>query len=357
MSGRGNRRRCLRIGVASATALFAIAGCGSSSSSPAATASTPGTKTPETLNVSLPLQAISYLALYVAENKGYFQDENLIVNISIDPTLLTQMVAGQTDITIASAVGGATAAIKGEGVQEVFGWQYDAGEALITNAKYSSISQLQSLNSCRLGSLAPGTQVYAYAAHFKQLFGLKCDIIVAASYPLLASGLNSGSYDAAVMAGFVAAQTIAGGGTHILVDPLQSDFQSKYALPKALTASVLGLASHLKSDPEPLTRFLRAIVRAQATMQTMSPDDLAVLMQKQQPETFGSLSVDNLKLQIKYAWESITQTGYISSSVWASCLKSYDSWQVQGFSSSQPAVAYGKVVDMSYYKNAGGKTA
>ncbi len=349
-----DRRTSLRNGIAAVMTLVMLGACGGSPGAGSTTATGHDSKAYESLNVSIVLHTISFAALYVAQAEGYFADEKLSVNVSIDPTFLTSVVAGQTDVAITSPLSGILASIKGEQVENVFAWQYDAYAALISSAKYTSVAQLQSLSSCRMGSLAPGSQVYAYAVRFKQVLGLKCDIIVASSYALLAAGLKAGSYDVAAMSGFVAAQTLSGGGVNILIDPLQSDFVKKYALPTSLTADVIGLPAHLKTKSVAVTRFLRAIIRAEKDLTSKSQEQIAAILQKQQPETFGSLTVDNIKLQMKYSLPSITKPGYIAPSLWASCLKSYEMWQAQGFSSSDPAAAYAKSVDMSYYNSAGG---
>jgi ABC-type nitrate/sulfonate/bicarbonate transport system substrate-binding protein len=331
----------------------ALAGCGGPPTSPAP-GSGAGGRSQETLNVTITAHNTGLSTLYVAQANGYFADESLSVNVTVDPNVLPTMVSGQTDLAIWTPVSGLLAAIKGKQVQNILAVQTDPGMQLFGSAKYANTSQLQSANSCRLATTVPGSLAYAYALRFKQVLGLKCDIIVLSTIPLIAAGLKSGTVDAAVICGCISAQVLGSDkAANVLIDPFQSDFATRYALPNAFINAAFGLPDHLKSKSEAVTRFIRAMVRAQRALANTSLAQLAGILQKQQPDTFGSQSLDSLDLQLKYVLPSIvTRPGEITASFWASCLKSYDMWQAQGFSSTDPAVGYSRAVNMTYYKQA-----
>ena len=329
---------------------FVVVGCGAGQPT-GSSASAP----PESLTVTIPTALVNFIPLYTAQVQGLFAKENLVVNIVVNTDTNTLLISGQADLAEAATITNILPILKGKLTKELFGESMDTGFALITTGSIKSLQQLQALNSCRMGTTFPGSVTYAYAVHIKSILNLKCEIATASSVPLMIAGVKSGVYQAAATGGFIARTAAAAGGINVLIDPLAPDFAANhYGLPPSLSLAFAGLADHLQQNRQAVVRFFKAMIKAEAMVEKMTDDQAVAVLKKADP-AFSTATDESLKTQLQYVRPGLRKSGFISEADWTSSLTAFDQYGVQGFRSIDPALAYGKAVDMSYLHDAGGK--
>lgn len=343
-----SRIQRLLVVIAGLTSLGLVASaCGADSSSEASS----GLKT---VRIVAGTPSVFLSDFYIAQEKGYFKDHGLNVKMSYAQIPSAVLVSGDADLAYQTVLKGLESIDKGLPLKAVETVQVNTLPILLSSKKVASIKDLQSMDSCRIGTTAAGNTVYGYASYWIDLLGLKCKLAIAADVPTMVAGVVSGAYDAIVTTPQYGPQT-ASRGTHVLINPLdvQSDgsasfskeFLDKYALPEAITTALWGKTSYVKDNEGAMKDLADALDEAQDARQSMSASDVADVMAKANPGAFGPTVIDHKALTDSVTY-GITPVGehQISESLWKSSLASYSHYGVEGYNPDNPAYAYEKVV-------------
>ncbi|MBC7113480.1 MAG: ABC transporter substrate-binding protein [Candidatus Methanomethyliales bacterium] len=201
------------------------------------------------------MPAASYGLIWIAYEKGYFAQEGLEVTLKEYPT-----VAGLVDALYSKKIDGApvtsvalAAFIKNLDVKIVAGNSLD-GTALVTNQTFS-ISNIEGLSGMRLGTVqyVPGDYIFKDAISKS---GVNVTIKEYLSPPDALSALESGAVDAS-----------------LLWEPYASLAKYRNLSISLWDAEIYGKdypcclqafsESFVKSNPEAVTKFIRALIKAE----------------------------------------------------------------------------------------------
>lgn len=351
------RRFFSRILAAGTIALLATA-CssgGSSSSSRGAGAQSSNTRTTVTIVADTP--SVFLTDFYIAQEQGLFAKHNLRVNLTYSQNPEAVDVSGKADLMYETVLSGLQSIQQGLGLKAVMTVQVNTMPILLANKSVSSLAQLQSMSSCRIGTTAPGNTVYGYAAYWIKLLKLKCTLAIASSVPGMVAGAVSGEYQAVVTTPQYGPET-ASQGTHVLLNPLtiasngtpsvNQAFVAKYALPEAITTAIWGLSSYISANPTVIKDLSAALADAQQARKTMSFTQIASVLAKADPGTFGPsvMSTASLVQSLRYGIAPVVEEP-ITASLWASSLKSYTYYGAQNYEADNPKFGFSQVVTNS----------
>ncbi len=336
---------------------LALAACSSSSKS----TSGGSASAPQTLSVYTANPTPDKLPWYVAQAQGYFAAQNVKVkfNDNAGATVANFLVSDQADLLYMPPLTGLQLEPKGKNLTFVFaGATIEANSpigpvGLDSRSQLKTVADLQKLKSCRVAVPQQGTIGYAYGGHFIKVLGIKCNLVIVQSYALAAQGVAAGTYDLAVVTTQNQTDFKANGKANTIADALSPDFMPKYGLP-GLTNTIFGFTDTVQKKKDAIQRTLKALVQAYAYIdqQAATPAGLANLVSilKAANPIYKASSDATLTAQVKVAltnYSGITPTGFISQAAWQQSLTSFDSYGIQGFSSTDPQYSYAKRVDMS----------
>ena len=273
------------------------------------------------------------------------------------------LISGQTDLIHSAASIPVQTTLKGKPVVIIYG---TLGSAVPTtelwgSSSVKSLQQLESMNSCRVASTPPGSGIYASLNYWKSKFGLKCDIVSVQTVPLLVAGVQSGSYDAAVIPRNQIG--VAPSGINVLISIKDPQYADQYVIPgqtSAIGGVLSGIPDTLKSNRDAVIRFCRALQQAYALMKTLTVDQLVTDLQNAE-DWFRATPADTLRASItvglpsEYSDPTTGKPGFISQKTWQATADYLSYFGIQGYDPKTPAASYSSAVDMSYL-NAASKT-
>jgi ABC-type nitrate/sulfonate/bicarbonate transport system substrate-binding protein len=345
-----NQRRLLA-GAASAAvmALLASACSSSSSSTPAS-----GAQPTQTVTIAADTPSVFLTDFYIAQQQGLFAKHHLDVKLTYSQNPEAVNVSGKADLLYETVLSALQSVQQGLDLRATMTVQVNTLPILLANKSVSSLAQLQSLSSCRLGTTAPGNTVYGYATYWIRLLKLKCSLAIASSVPAMVTGAVSGAYQAVVTTPQYGPQT-ASQGTHVLLNPLsiasdgtpsvKQEFVAKYALPRAITTALWGQSSYVSKNAAVIKNLEAALAGAQQARKHMSFGQLADLLTKAEPGAFAPSVVSHASLMksLQYGIAPVIE-GPITQALWASSLKSYTHYGAQNYHADNPLFAFSKVV-------------
>lgn len=241
---------------------LALSGCASPTPAETTTpAETPTAVEPATIRVAL--APIHFEAVHIGIQEGFFDDENLTVEIvpSSDATTgVAQVVSGEADFVATSWVATATATAQGVPLQIVAGNGYvdptsDAfGVMVAADSPIQSVSDLAGKNVATIGPKSGPDQPLLLAA---EAAGIDPDSIiqVAVPYPGMQQALEGGSVDAAIVPNPFYGQMKAAGFRSL------GNFQTEFTgnLPITVFAATI---DWLSQNADVAERFVAALTRS-----------------------------------------------------------------------------------------------
>jgi NitT/TauT family transport system substrate-binding protein len=356
-AARSLRHRGCRLSVITLVAA-ALAVCAAACSSGSGSGSS--ASAPLSLTVADPGALTDFAPLYIAQQAGYFKQQGVNVKIISGPATdtISLLTSGQADLDLYTVASALETAEEGIDTEVIYASASTAGSALVTSPGIATLADLQHKAGCRLAAPAAGSQTYANAILLKSALNLPCTVVTAPSTQVLASGVQSGQYDAGIVVYTTALQVVAGGG-HMLVDPSQASYQAKYAPnPQVPGNAIFGISSVLSKNKEAVTRFLKAYGQAEkAAAGGSSPTDLANLLLKD--PGFAGQTAASLATGLKFGQATFDlgydgPPGYIGSSNWPHVLDGIERFGLANYSPSAAVNSYSSRVDMSYYDAAFG---
>lgn len=309
----------------------------------------------QSLTVAVTSAIPEYGALYVAQYMGYFQALGLKVT-----TLDTSgsngpgyLVAGIADVLYYSGSVAIGLKNQGEDIKVIGNNENFDGESLVGSSAVTSISQLQAMPSCTIGSTAVGSNNYYMAEKYISMLHLNCTIVQFASPVVSIEAAVSGSVTADVSAYGTAEPAVAAGQVHMLEDSTSSTFKATF-IPKNLNGYLqIGVGTNLAKKRASVVAFEEGLIEGSNYMETHSAKKVTAVLHTQ--AAFLTTPSATLFLSVPAALKFLPrgpQWGYISPSQWTYDLSEYPYFGVSGITSSEPLAQYSQIIDMSYYKTA-----
>lgn len=321
------------------------------------------TSKPATLSVATPTVVPgTFSQVYLAQELGYYKDENLTVNIKtgVARSTLSLITSGQVDL----AVFGATAALtlRAQGKDAKVLYNLDGGGQL-ANVAVKANSPIKSLNQLAGKSVGATTPTGAQGGWTNLLSskvqkatgkGFKIDYL--GSETVLVNSLETGAIAAAVVPKSFVTPDIDSGKLRLLVDTTKSAERQKYlGLSNAndTEGCIFGINSDLTAKKNAVTRFFVALNRANTYLNTHSGAQVGAVLARM--PVFKQAGAKTLGKEIATPHPYFNQThGLITSSNWQASLDIFKKWG----KAAPPNVAtdskysYAQAVDMSYLKAA-----
>lgn len=342
---------------------LAAAACGSSSSSSSTSSggsSSGGSSSsaPSTINLtfaeSVPTPAAPQVELATA--LGIFKQVGLNVTpLYVGANIASEVVAGKAQIGNLGAAGIVSIAQAGKPTTAVWASLGNAiAGMLVTRKGITSLSQLQSMKSCKFAGLTPGTSNYGWGAHYIQSLGLHCTHVDYNSDPAIVGACVSGQADACTGLASEYAPLDAAGKVHILIDTRKPADVQKYIGASFSDVVYWGLSSWIKSNPTAVNRFVKAMYLTDKAIHSEPISKLAELLHQNKNFATYSLSALESNLKESFPYYNTPDHGYISESNWNTGLKYEATWGIKGFDPKAEVSSYKARVDMSYYDTAAG---
>ena len=290
----------------------------------------------------------SYGAPFIGQDKGYFADQNLEINVTnIGVNGIPALVSGQIDVLMS---GSASAfVLAGQGKAPAILYANSAGSIASFVIAKNSINNIKDCNS--MATSSPGTAAYGWAAFLKKEFNAKFRIETTPNADLQAAGVSAGRYDCATGTYGTFAPLINNGKIHLILDPSKPEtLPATY--PKSVIAGVVLVnKSSVESKKAALTAFVRGMVQANTYIKTLQPTEIQSMLSKH--EQFVT------SMKSPTAVDGITRTltflapcnGFVPESAWT---EETDWIAGSGLKISGAVTdekySYNTLVDMSLYK-------
>lgn len=210
---------------------------------------------PRTVRVAVPAQNLTAIAFYVAQEKGYYRAEGLDVQLILmsAPVSAVALIGG--DLEFSTAAGAAmTAAVRGAPLSFLFHTYYLPLYWLYVRPEIRNVAELKGR---KIGVSGIGSGPYFLVLELLKKHGLEVGRDVA----ILTTGVQSASF-AALASAVVDATSLSPpfmfkaqqAGFHELVAFVKEDFVE-------LQSAVVVRNELLKTDPEPVEKFLRGTIK------------------------------------------------------------------------------------------------
>jgi ABC-type nitrate/sulfonate/bicarbonate transport system substrate-binding protein len=353
---RVNRPKTFGLLTVLSVALMSLAACGGNDAEGSTTTNSEGRLAQRTtLTVAVPTGNATYAPAYVAMAEGFFDKYNLDMKFEVAGSLTaTRLAAGDVDLAVNSTV---DLILAGQDVKVVRGQLKDPGLSLIANSDIKSLDDLAHKQDCRIVTYPPGTSPYAYVNMWNKQFDLGCKIGQVPDAATILSGVQSGSITAAGLN----PQVIAGApNINVLIDVTKPDFWDKYAMTEHMNVFWLGNKDSLEKKRAAVVAFLKGYDEGLKFVLDPSNHDAVVADVFKEADWAKGQSTEYVAGQVdfwkQFYWQSSTdQYGNLTSDEWSAFLTNYETYYgAPGFKADNPAIAYDKAVDMSYFDEATG---
>ncbi len=351
-------RSSVALVIAPACAVALMAGCGSDNDAPASSGG--AGREQATLRVAYPGFAPTSMLTYIAQDQGFFERENLTVEISDGQgaNVTTLLVSGRADFAQAGPDTPLNLSEQGKQTSIVYGLGGGglAGFMVGSPKTAGDLEQLRSLDACRMATFAEGTPSNGYARVYSEQLGLHCDIVPFADVPSAVAALAGGRADAVVASYGTLATAIGEGKAKILIDTRDPDVRARYIQEPFLEAVEFGVEANLRRKRDAVVRYVKALGRARAWAEEHSDAEIADLLAGFGggfAQTDRSLLTDQVAALRQYMPIG-NDDGGISEEQWRAALAGMSERGVLPGSPEDEAVSYERNVDMSFYDEAVG---
>ena len=227
--------------------------------------------------------AFYYIALTIAERKGYFKDEGLDVEISDfagGSKALQAVVGGSSDVVSGAWENTIDQQPKGLNLQGfVKMGRYPAITVGVVKAKAASYKSPKDLKGMKIGVTAPGSSTNRVVQHLMVTGGLKSDdasfIGVGTSSGVIAAA-KSGEIDAVSNIDPVITMMEKSGDLVVIADTRTEEGTRKvFGFSDLPAAALYAPIDFIKKNPNTVQALTNAMVRALQWLRTATPDQVA----------------------------------------------------------------------------------
>jgi NitT/TauT family transport system substrate-binding protein len=274
--------------VLAAAAALLVAACSSSASSGSGQVASTSSGTTN-LNVTVSAASVAYAALYIAEAKGYFQDEGLHVNlttVSGGGATVPALLSNSAQFGFSSVFHQMDAAEEGQKVVSIGAINVGEGLDIVISKKKaqqlgltanSTLAQKgAALKDITIGALSDSGEPYYVVADLAKQGGLNPSQvkIESISGTGAVTALERGEIDAIEIGLPVTTEALATGNAETLISCPAGDLPN---LVGDATETILANPAYVQSHESVTKRFLAAIGKAQA-FYTSNPDQAATIV-------------------------------------------------------------------------------
>lgn len=321
------------------TALLAVSACGVPGGSDDVSDGTPS------LTLAVINTSASTSTAYYAEAIGEYEAHGVNVEF-MDNTgnnSLNFVASGQADVGLVPSTTPVVLAGSNKDAVIVSGYNGKASGGLMVGGEgYPSI---ESLRGQRIATLGKGTSPYGYAHQYSDDFGLGATIVPMDTGASVANAVRSGQVQGAVGPYAAFSQLLDAGTVNMLVDTRDPQIRAEIVGPDIAEGVYVGRADIMERKSEAVERFLAANLAAQERMNEASPRDVAQTLR--QFDAFKVVPEEALAGQVENALPYLTGPE-IDEAMWNRCLEQFTLWGLSNYDPSDPAYAYGRMVNMSY---------
>ena len=219
----------------------------------------------------------------------------------------------------------------------------------------ASIKSLASVQNCVIAAYSQGSATYGFAALYIHKLGLtNCQLEQLPDFTSQLAGLLDGSITAVVGNPTVVISPTAASQVKILIDTANAANFTRYVGPTPEPdVGFWGLKSVLTQKRVAVVRFLEGLEQARAFMLSHKPSQIFPLLEKY--TLFSAIPRAQLLGQIALFNQEIplgNTEGVVSRAEWDSDLSLFSYFGLPSFNTTEPQLAYSKIMDMSYLQQA-----
>lgn len=313
------------------------------------------------LTVAEPVPVADFAVTVVAKEAGLFKKYGLDVTVkpNAGSNIINELASGQIDLADYTPASAMIYAAKGRPASAIWAREIINPSGIFTGPDITSLSQIRNTPNCRFATTYPGSSQYGDAVtYLKELNLGNCQLVPTKNQTAQVNGVLSGAYTAgdAIMEVLLKAKK---GGGHILINPTTAQFTRKHMNDFYLSGVFWGTKATLNKKRKSIIAFLRALHASNNLIARSSPAKITTLLRKNAAfATTPTASLEELvKGVLPKLGDNVTpnRPGYISKQIWDQALKHIATWGIQGYNPKDPAIQYGKLVDMSYFRDAAAK--
>lgn len=289
----------------------------------------------------------AFAPLWAAKILGYFKAQNLDVQITTSPNLVSDVVSGRVDIAFAG-VAAAFAPVKdGKGTSIIWA---ETGNGSSNEVFAAADSKVRTISDCtRLATGQPTTALYSWAVYDKAQFNASYAIIPFSDLSAAVATVVSGQNDCglAPLAQFV---PLVNSGKLKVVFKSEDTPAAAKVIP---IATVWGLTANLQAKKGAVSAFLKALSQGVTYVQGHTAADVATLLR--QDADFQPFQLPALTTSVGQAIPKLAPSaGYIDEASWPRVVTFYKE-NLGGSAPDAALYSYKQRVDMSYYEAGIGK--
>jgi len=305
---------------------------------------------PATIDVAVPSDLPAFAQLYVADEKGYYEDENLEVNIQAvgGGNIVSSLLSESVDLAFIGT--GLCLTIENQGADCSIVYNTLGGGAGAFLAARPDITDVADCET--IGALGPGSAAYGWAVNYADEAGIDPDIVPLQDTATIAAALDGGQISCGVGDFFGFARLIDEDRVNVLVDTREEDQRPSFIPSTFPEAGLFGIAEHLDGEREAIVRFLRAFHRAYTDTMSQAPAaEIAGLLRER--EAFQVLDEAAIVGQVEANLPFyVPSGGDIADDQWADALDVFASQGLDFVDPDDERWSYDNLVDMSYYDEA-----
>lgn len=355
--GKRGRRRWSAVALVGVAALV-LAGCGGGGDSAVATS---GGDDVGTVTVIGPNSDPGSAAnLYLADALGYFDDAKVTVERldAAGATGVALLSAGQADLLITGLTGGFALVNQGVPVSVIWSDLGGAANGAIAVPVDSPAQSVNDLSGKKVGTIGSTGSVYGFVNLYSNQVadegGQPFQISSFNDSTTLINAVESGSVDAGGGSRAIWANSLKAGKVRLLVDTTDVAARTDLlGVDWTAETGYVGIAENVAGKKEAMTRFLMAMTRANAYLQSHTPEEIAQVLQND--PLFKTLTPDAIAGSVGAQFPFYTPyDGQIPENLWEPTLSEFSRWDIPtvGNVSGDEKYSYENIVDMSYLDEA-----
>lgn len=320
-------RTPLRASGLVAGALFALAACAPASAppaaAPAATKAEVGPPEKTKLRVTQAAATLAFVQVNLARAKGYFKDEGLEVeqlSTGGGGPDLQALIAGEADFTIGAGTYQTDAFRQGRRIINVFNtldknivnfaMHVDVAKEKGVAEKTPFKDKLAAIRGLKLGGTRPGALTYQQAEYVVRLAGFtpqkEVQVVGAGEGPALIAALETKQIDVLAQTIPVPEQAIARGKAIMFIN--NSAGEDPSIVPFAME-NVFTRPDFAQSNPNTVSRFVRAIKRANELLLSAAATEIAAALKDD--EFFKNVEPKVLEAGVANVKQAANRTGVL----------------------------------------------
>jgi ABC-type nitrate/sulfonate/bicarbonate transport system substrate-binding protein len=340
--------------MAGLSALLALlAACSSAASQdPTATAGksgSPGSGSVSTLTVSESGINLAAAPAFLAQKLGYFNDQNLNVQFTIDgANYLDDVVAGRADLGIGSVGGALIPVSQGQDTTVIL-----AAASMLISAYVVGTQGVTNVSQCKtIATGSVGSGYYGASYQYESLLNEKWEIVPYSDQTSMVAAVVGGHDNCGVMTEQLAQSAVQEHKLNVLVDPRAQTAIKGFPQNLGNTA-IFGMTSHLPSIRNQVVAFLKGWMEGLDYIKSHTSAQVVQVLQSDNDKNWGAFKAAQLASSLDYLRPMIGVTP-ISASTWASNLEFQHLSGLTYVNETDSKWSYAQRVDASYYEAAVG---